>query len=278
MCLTMNKIKSYSKQIWLTATIAVLLFAGIVAFPANKAPQIVSAEGIGSIMITSSYDDTRGRTASLAVLVSEVEDAAAGSFELHYDSDVGYVTGVDKGDMLPSDSIFIENTEKARDGVMKFAWAGNDTLNEEGTLVDIDFRVVHGNRKDTTSLQLKNVQLFDEDGKEISVNVVDGDVKPFDGKKRTAKKNIDQNKAWKIEFNTPMNRSTLNPHTITVKDDRTGEKLPIRVSLSKDKKIVTVTSVKSYPKGSYTLTISDQIQSQRGAALKEAVQLPFTVN
>jgi len=110
------------------------------------------------------------------------------------------------------------------------------------------------------------------------LNVVDGEVKPFEGKKKPSQKNINSNKSWTITFSTPMNRSTLNPHTITVTEDRTGDEIPVKVQMSKDKKSVTVSPVKHYVKGSYTLTISDQIQSSHGDSLKEAVQLPFTVN
>lgn len=273
----MSNFMKKRKRIWMTIASTMLLLVGIISYPTTKSPQVVEAAGQGQIMVTSSYEERRGRTVSLSILLSDVDDVSAGSFELHYDADVGYVTGAEKGDALPGDALFVNNVEQARNGVIKAAWASEESL-AEGALLTLDFRLMHRNRKNSTDLDLSNVQIFDEDGDPISLNVVDGDVKPFDGKKNASKKNINSNKTWTITFNTPMNRSTLNPHTIKVTSDRTGEEIPVKVQMSKDKKSVTVSPVKHYIKGSYTLTISDQIQSTHGDQLKEGVQLPFTVN
>jgi len=256
---------------------SLLLFGGIISYPTNNSSQVVKAAEQGQIMVTSSYEERRGRTVSLSVLLTDSDDVDAGSFELHYDADVGYVTEAEKGDALSSDALFALNTEQARNGVVKAAWASDESL-EEGAILNLEFRLMHRNRKNQTDLDLSNVQVFDEDGDRISLNVVDGDVKPFEGKTESNKKNIKSDKEWTITFNTPMSRSTLNPHTIKVKADRTGEEIPVKVQMSKDKKSVTVSPVKHYIKGSYTLTISDQIQSANGDPLKEGVQLPFTVN
>ncbi|WP_081672899.1 Ig-like domain-containing protein [Pontibacillus marinus] len=274
----MKKMMKTSKRMWFTLIAALLLFTGFMSYPSNTSPKIVEAASGGQVMITSSFEERRGRTVSLSVLVSDIEDADAGSFELHYDADVGYVTEAEKGDAMPEGALFVKNIDQARNGVIKAAWASDDGEVKDGELLTLEFRLMHRNRKNSTDLDLSNVQLFDEDGDPISFNVVDGDVKPFNGKKKASQKNINSNKTWTIKFNTPMNRSTLNPHTITVTDDRTGEKIPVKVKMSKDKKSVTVSPVKHYVKGSYTLTINDQIQSSHGDSLKEAVQLPFTVN
>lgn len=273
----MRKIINNRKSIWFTVISTILLFAGFMSYPTNQNPQIVEAAQQGQVMITSSYEERRGRTVSLSVLVSDVEDVSAGSLELHYDADVGYVTGSEKGDALPDNALFVNNTEQAKNGVIKAAWASETNL-EDGALITLDFRLMHRNRKNNTDLDLSNVQLFDKDGDPVTVNIVDGDVKPFEGNKKASQKNINSNKSWTITFSTPMNRSTLNPHTITVTEDRTGDEIPVKVQMSKDKKSVTVSPVKHYVKGSYTLTVSDQIQSSHGDSLKEAVQLPFTVN
>jgi len=70
----MRKIINNRKSIWFTVISTVLLFVGFISYPTNQSPQIVEAAQKGQMMITSSYEERRGRTVSLSVLVSGVED------------------------------------------------------------------------------------------------------------------------------------------------------------------------------------------------------------
>lgn len=255
----------------------VLVLAFLPSFGGDKQSKAAST---GEIMVSSFYDDnSRVRTVNLSVSLRDVENLQAGSLSLQFDPNMGYPTSVEKGELLSSPEVLVVHTDDRQElqsGEIQLAFASPTVLESSGNLLEIEFRLLR-RYTDSTDLQLYNVQLFNGDGNPLPVQVTDGAIKPFDGKSFEKKRANQTTKSWTVEFNTPMKRNTLNPSTVYVMDSR-GNRIPVKVDLSDDKKKMIVTPLGKYSSGDYTLYINENVKSSRGNKLKKPVEMAFTIN
>lgn len=87
----------------------------------------------------------------------------------------------------------------------------------------------------------------------------------------------DTKKVWTIKLNEPIKSSKVRSTTVYVKDEN-NKKLSTKVTLSSDKKSITVTPTKDYEIGKvYKLYLDDAIRSESDKSLKETIVFPFTI-
>lgn len=87
----------------------------------------------------------------------------------------------------------------------------------------------------------------------------------------------DPGKVWTIEFNQPLNAAKVSSTTVYVKDEK-NRKFSTTVTLSSDKKSITVTPKKDYEIGKeYKLYIDDSIGSESDKLLEKTVVFPFSI-
>lgn len=253
-----------------------MLLAFILLISSISMKEIVIAQEKATLSVSSSYIEQRGRTVTVGVFVDGADQLAGGTFELMFDPDVVQALELRKGDML-GQSLFVENMNDSAQGSIKVAWASADRLESSGTVIELDFRLLHRNRKMATDILMKNTELYDVEGKKIEINVLNGDIKPFKGDTKQKRDNISANKTWTINFDTAMKVKTLNKHTVYIIDNRTSEKVKTVVIPSSDKRSVQVKPVGNYSAGTYTIIITEQAQSINSHPLAEPVKLEFTV-
>ncbi len=87
---------------------------------------------------------------------------------------------------------------------------------------------------------------------------------------------VDKDKEFTIGFDTKLNKSTVNSNYIYITDEE-GERFDASVSLSEDGQSVTLSPEKVYSLNeSYTLHISQDVESEYGKFLKEEVEMKFS--
>lgn len=88
----------------------------------------------------------------------------------------------------------------------------------------------------------------------------------------------DPKKVWTIEFNQPLKSSKVRSTTVYVKDEN-NRNFSTTVTLSTDKKSITVTPRKDYEIGKeYKLYIDDSIGSETDKTLEKSIVFPFTIS
>lgn len=233
-------------------------------------PLIGQAAGNTVIGVSTVYQDKVG-TVDLAVFIQGSENVASGSFDVEYDST--QLTIVDRdvkeGDIL-KDSLFSSNGEEA--GKVSLAFANAAAGLQNGTLLTFKARVL--NAGDTVDLKLANVHFYSADGKEIPIQLIDGQIKPFNGDTKEYAGTVTGDKAWTIKLSKSYNPASLNAYAVTVK--RGTVNIDVTV-VPKDDRSFTVTPKVNYPRGKYTLEITEQITSANGSKLNKPVRHVFSV-
>ncbi|SDJ22967.1 hypothetical protein [Salimicrobium halophilum] len=234
----------------------------------------VSGDTKGSMTIKSAYDDGRG-TKELDVSINNIEGLHAGQFELHYNSDFGYIRDAELGSVL-GDSITSLNMEQAKEGVISLSFASLKELPESGTLLDFEFYVQQSNDSTKTEFTLKEAALYNEEEEEISYNSSEGFIKPFQGES-LPNQEVTSDKEWTVSFNTEMSGEIVNSSTVFVLNHR-GDIVPTEVELRDNGKKAVVSPVNEYDnRYRYELIVSEQLFSSDGQLLKQAVKLPFAI-
>lgn len=212
-------------------------------------------------------------TADIAIYLQSDEKIAAGSFDVTYDTSLATVnnSSVAVGEALSGYSLHSINGATA--GKVSVAFVNSTGIAAKGNVVK--FRVSGIKAGSTVDLKFKNVELYAEDGKKIAVTVLDGGVKPFDGKISTHGVQVQNSKPFTVTLSGAFNRASLNEHTVIVKD-RYGRSVGIEVEAVNNTQF-TVKPKGTYVRGPYTLEVTDQLLSASGEKLKEPVQHSFTV-
>lgn len=91
------------------------------------------------------------------------------------------------------------------------------------------------------------------------------------------KTNIDPNKAWTLEFNKKLDKSTVNSSNITILDG-SEQQVPINISLGNDESSIVVSPEAPYNYGkTYSLIINTGLKALNGNVLSKATKLQFTI-
>lgn len=213
------------------------------------------------------------KTVDLAVYLQSDEKIAGGSFDVTYDSSLLTVSdsNVVVGDAL---SGFMMNSKNgANSGKVSVAFISDTGLTVNGDVLTFKGRILKAGS--TIDLNFENAQFYGEDGNEIAVTIMNGAIKPFSGKELTHGEKVNSSKPWTIELSSEFNRSSLNEHTVIVKDNY-GRQVDIVIMKVSNTKF-TVKPKGTYTRGTYTLEITDQLLSATGERLKEPVRHIFTV-
>lgn len=86
----------------------------------------------------------------------------------------------------------------------------------------------------------------------------------------------DVKKVWTVTFSTPISPNSVTSSSIYVANTNNG-RISTKVTLSADKRTVTVAPLSSYKSGEYRLYITSSVKSPEGLKLAEQVMMPFTV-
>ncbi|GAB6173456.1 hypothetical protein JCM15765_29340 [Paradesulfitobacterium aromaticivorans] len=87
----------------------------------------------------------------------------------------------------------------------------------------------------------------------------------------------DVKKVWTVTFTTPIAPNSVISSSIYV-TNTSNAKVSTKLTLSADKRSVTVAPLSSYKSGEYRLYITGGIKSPEGVKLVEQVMMPFTVS
>ncbi len=232
---------------------------------------IAKAETKSVVGVSTVYEEKRGKEVNISVYINGSEEVAGGSLTLFYDKTA--LTVEDEpiiGEEL-SDYLTSVNTEKP--GKVMFEWAKATEQILDGTLLTVTLELEKSS--ETINLDLQEVKLFNEDFEPISVDVFDGQVKPFKGDMRKYGTKVKGSKEWNVRFNKEFNKSTVNKHTVFVRDSR-GNVIDVAINLS-GKNIIVVKPKGVYEYGTYTLEITEQVRDLNGKQLKEPVKFEFSV-
>ncbi|WP_102275414.1 beta-propeller domain-containing protein [Cytobacillus massiliigabonensis] len=87
-----------------------------------------------------------------------------------------------------------------------------------------------------------------------------------------------KNKLWKVQFSEKLEPSSVNDRSISILNQE-GEKQKTPVSLSDDQKTILIEPPENgYELNSYTLHLSNEIQSKMGRKMKASIYQQFIVN
>lgn len=246
----------------------VILFAFLLALLPSTLVQAVTTPIVG---VSTVYSEKVG-TVQVGVFIASDEKVASGSFELSYDPKL---LRIRDQDVVVGETITqaLTSTNGAEAGKVSVSWAQAKEQSVDGTLLTISTYILKAG--ETANISLKNVKLYREDGSEITVELLDGQVKPFNGDKQVHDKKEKPDKEWTVKLNKDFNPSTLNKHTVTVKNSRG---VVVEVKLKKNTNdSFTVTPLNKYAAGKYTLEISEQVRSINGSKLNKAIKHEFTI-
>jgi len=246
-----------------------VLLSLFVLFIPTTIASAVSKPVVGASTV---YTEKTG-TVNLSVFIDSDERIAGGSFELVYDPTQLTVRDkiVKPGPALTTQLTAINSAEV---GKVAVAWAQGTGVSMKGTVIEFPATVTTEGAGTTVNLTLKNVELYDAQGKKIAVQVLNGQVKPFTGIEKIHPGTVDVNKEWIIRLSTPYNPATLNNKTVTVKRGT------VSVDVEVTRIDATTFKVKSklpFNKAKHTLEITDQLRSAGGGKLRQPVRHVFTV-
>ena len=230
----------------------------------------VEAKGKPVLGVSNAYIERAGYI-DIGVFIQSDEKIASGSFDLAYDSDLLQVIDRDVvlGDQLGN---YLSSASGVNQGKVTLAFAKATGETFDGTLLKIRTRVMSVN--DPIQLAFENAHFYDEKGKKIDVQLLNGQIKPFTGTEQTHEKTEALDKMWTITLNKSYNPATLNEHTVKVMRGTTVVDVIIE---PKNSLSFTVKPKGKYIRGTYTLEISDQLRSATGGKLNEPIRHVFKV-
>ncbi len=161
--------------------LAFFLIGGVLIPQAVQAQATVSVDSISNAKVNS--------TVEIAVHIADPSGMAGFQFDLEYDQQVVLAIDVQAGSLLPAGTL-MKNMNNADSGSIRVVWLkGRDSseVNEDGELCLIFFQVLSSA---STELELKNVELVNEEGSFISFNSPQNGRIGFDDEETTTSGNL----------------------------------------------------------------------------------------
>ncbi|ARF14920.1 cohesin domain-containing protein [Sporosarcina ureae] len=249
--------------------VKILLVLSLLFYFAPTVP--VNAQTKTVIGVSTVYEQ-RATTVEFSIFIDSMEEVAAGSFDLEYDPELLTVNerNVSVGESVGN---YLTSVNAASAGNISFAFAKSEGQKFEGdTLLTIKATVRKSNMQN--NLKLNNVHILTKDGKDVSKQIIDGAIKPFDGETKNYSKKEKAGKEWHIKLSKPYDPATLNHYAVTV---RTSTKImEIKITpVTED--TFKVTPITPYARGNYTIEVTEQLHSANGTKLNKPIRQTFTV-
>ncbi|WP_143561068.1 cohesin domain-containing protein [Sporosarcina sp. P3] len=223
--------------------------------------------------VSSAFIERSGST-TLSVFISSDEKIAGGSFDIHYNPEQLRINASDvKMTDTLSEYLSVGGSDASGKISISFAKASGSVI--DGTVMEVKATVLSAGYGNINNLILENTELYDGQGKRITTQLINGQIKPFVGKESTHSNAVTVDKPWLITVSRPYNPATLNTSAVTLKRGSTD--FPIELEVVNDRQF-RVKPIGSYIRSTYTLEITDQLRSINGAKLNEPVRLKFKVN
>ncbi|AXH98294.1 hypothetical protein DV702_00385 [Sporosarcina sp. PTS2304] len=254
--------KNIKTLIWLS-----ILLLLIPAIPTQAATN-QTAVGVSSAFLE------RTGVVNLSVFISSDEKIAGGSLDILYDTEKLRINATD-ANMTNALSSYLTSGGSDGAGTISLSFAKATGSVVDSTVMEIKATVLAGGSGQVNELTLANVELYTEQGKKITAQLIDGQIKPFEGKEETYTKPVTGNKSWVITLSTPYNPATLNAQAVSMK--RGSYVVPVEVEVVSAKQF-RVKPVETYTRGTYTMDITDQLRSANGKKLSQPVRFTFKVN
>ena len=115
----------------------------------------------------------KGDLISVSVSISENSNSAGGSFNLKYDNTILDLVSTTTGNYCAPANPFVN--EQYADDAVRMVWSGVNELNNSGTLLSAQFRVL-SNAKSLCKFELSNVKLGDSSGNKKTVQTASGNL------------------------------------------------------------------------------------------------------
>ncbi|PIC63221.1 hypothetical protein CSV79_12825 [Sporosarcina sp. P13] len=256
----------FMKNIKILVWFSILLLL-IPAIPAQAAV-IKTAVGVSSAFVEKTG------TVNLTVFISSDEKIAGGSLDILYNSDQ---VRINANDVKMTDTLspYLSSGGSDAAGNVSLSFAKSTGSVIDGTVMEVKATVLTLGSGKVNELKLENVELYTEQGKKITTQVIDGQIKPFTGKEKTHANPVANDKSWVVTLNSSYNPATLNAQAVSVK--RGSIVVPVEVKGVSATKF-RVKPVGTYPRGTYTMDITNQLRSTNGAKLSKPVRFTFKVN
>lgn len=215
--------------------------------------------------------EERATYVDVNVFIDSTEKIASGSFDISYDPSTLTITdtNVQTGNAITG---YLNSAQSDNTGTVSLSFAAAEGKALNGTLLTLKTRV--SKAKSETVLDMKNVHLYLADGTELDPQIVDGAIKPFDGKTVDYTNTVPKDKVWKITLSKPYDPKTLNDTAVVVKRGYTDVPVSVRAINSTT---FEVTAKDGYLAGKHTLDITSQLRSAKGSKLMQPVRQTFTV-
>lgn len=257
---------SYMKQKMFNYFLALALLFALLASPSNGQAATKTVLGLSPV-----YTQKAGKV-QVTVFIDSAEPIASGSFELEYDALLLRLTDkdVEVGDVTKQALVSSNGSEA---GKVSFSWAQNTGEALNGTVLTLSPTISKAGQ--VVDITFNNVKLFDEQGTDIAVDLLNGTIQPFNGNKKVHPTKKGKSDPFKVTLSSAFDPATVNKHTVFVKNS-SGVLMNVKIDKLTDTSF-TVTPIANYTAGKYSLEISDQVRSKNGKKLTEAIQLEFTV-
>ncbi|PIC79952.1 hypothetical protein CSV75_08230 [Sporosarcina sp. P18a] len=248
-----------------------LMFSILLLFiPTISAKATVKKTAVG---VSTAFIERSGST-TLSVFISSDEKIAGGSFDILYNPDQLKINASDvKMTDTLSQYLVAGGSDAAGKISMSFAKSNGSVIDD--TVMEVKATVLSAGYGNVHNLTLQNVELYNEQGKRITTQLINGQIKPFVGKESTHPNSVEVDKPWLITLSKPYNPATLNTSAVSLKRGTTD--FPIELVVANDTQF-WVKPIGSYIRSTYTLEITDQLRSINGAKLTQPVRLKFKVN
>lgn len=246
--------------------LAIVLLAMIL--PTASVGAVSSKPVIG---VTTAYTE-KATTLEMAVFIESDEPIAAGSFDIQFDQSMVTTSKIALGEQLltfPMTSLSTSNP-----GKISVAWAQEKNANMEGAVLTFSARVVAAGVGENIKFNLRNVHLVNAQGKKVSVQTVNGQIKPFDGKETEHSETVGVDKVWTVRLSEPYHPATLNDQAVSLKRGTVAEDIIITPLTDRSFQVKAKNPMR---KAKHTLEITEQLSSANGSQLKEPVRHIFTV-
>ncbi|MDV6378751.1 hypothetical protein ORD22_11045 [Sporosarcina sp. GW1-11] len=242
----------------------------LLLIPAIPAQAAVKKTAVG---VSSAFVESTGLV-NLTVFISSNEKIAGGSLDILYNSDQ---VRINANDVKTTDTLspYLSSGGSDAAGKISLAFAKSSGSTIDGTVMEVKAVVLTPGSGKVNELKLENVELYTEQGKKITAQLIDGQIKPFTGKEQTHADSVANDKSWVVTLSTPYNSATLNAQVVSVK--RGSIVVPVEVEVVNDTKF-RVKPIGTYPRGTYTMDITDQLRSANGEKLSQPVRFTFKVN
>ena len=200
------------------------------------------------------------------ITIQNAKGMAGAQFDLNYKPEVAVATAVEIGDLV-KDFMLAANLIEAENGKVTIGLVGANGVNGNGTLVVVTFKL--SDKEGNTYVDLKDVELNDENGKITYPPTINGEIVIKAAPKPIVKSTIPVNDATNVAIDAPvsatfdMEIALKNKDGVTIKDAVYNNPVSgVKTTLAADKKTLNIAHDKFNYLTKYIVTIqANSVQS-----------------